>query len=134
MRIIALDHGDVRVGVAICDSTETLCRPLSVISPPDLGEVERLVSEESAELVVVGLPVTLGGEEGSQAQAARAFAQGLEARLSVPVATYDERLTTRLAESSARAGAEAPADALAAAHLLESYLLSRAAQARGAPE
>ena len=120
--------------MAICDPTETLARPLDVIAPPDVGAVVRLVFEEGAEMVVVGLPVTLRGEEGVQARAARAFAQQLRGALSVPVTTYDERLTTRLAESSSRAGAGAPADALAAAHLLESYLLARAAQAREATE
>jgi len=134
MRILALDHGAARVGVAICDPTETLARPLGVISPPDVGEVERLVLAEVAEMVLVGLPVTLGGQEGAQAREAQAFAYELEVALSVPVTTYDERLTTRLAESSARAGAGAPADALAAAHLLESYLLSRVAQRREATE
>ncbi len=128
MKIIALDHGAARMGTAICDPTETLARPLGVIAPPDVSAVERLVSAEGAGMVVVGLPITLRGEEGGQARAARAFAEELRAALDVPVATYDERLTTRLAESSSRAGAEAPADALAAAHLLESYLLARAAR------
>lgn len=134
MRIIALDHGAARVGAAICDPTETLARPLGVVEPPDASEVARLVAEEEAEMVVVGLPVTLRGEEGPQALAARAFAEELRDALAVPVETYDERLTTRLAESSARQGAGAPADALAAAHLLESYLLARAAKARKAAE
>jgi putative Holliday junction resolvase len=125
MRILALDHGAARVGAAICDPTETLARPLGVVEPPDAGAVAELVSEHEAELVVVGLPVSLSGEEGEQAAAARAFAIDLAGKLEVPVEQYDERLTTRLAESSARAGAGAPPDALAAAHLLESYLQRR---------
>ena len=130
MRILALDHGAARVGAAICDPTETVARPLGVGEPPDPAAVAELVAEHEAELVVVGLPVSLSGEEGEQAQAARAFSRELEGLLAVPVETYDERLTTRLAESSARAGAGAPADALAAAHLLESYLQRRAGTAR----
>jgi len=129
VRILALDHGAARVGVAICDPTETLARPLDVVEPPDAAAVGRLVEEHGAELVVVGLPVSLSGEEGEQAAAARGFAGELAEALSVPVETYDERLTTRLAESSARAGAGAAPDALAAAHLLESFMQRRAAVA-----
>jgi len=129
MRILALDHGAARVGAAICDPTETLARPLGVVEPPDTDAVAELVSEHEAELVIVGLPVSLSGEEGPQAAAARAFAAELAGKLEVPVEPYDERLTTRLAESSARAGAGAPPDALAAAHLLESYLQRRSGAA-----
>jgi putative holliday junction resolvase len=93
-----------------------------VIEPPDPREVAELAGEHGADLVVVGLPVSMDGTEGRQAADARAFRDELAAILDVPVETYDERLTTRLAESSARAGASAPADALAAAHLLETYL------------
>jgi putative holliday junction resolvase len=72
--------------------------------------------------VVVGLPTTLAGEEGDQARLSREFAAELADLLDVPVETYDERLTTRMAERSARQGARADRDSLAAAHLLESYL------------
>jgi putative Holliday junction resolvase len=75
--------------------------------------------------VIVGLPTTLAGEEGEQAKLSRAFATELSALLDVPVETYDERLTTRMAERSAREGARADRDSLAAAHLLESYLAAQ---------
>jgi len=130
MRILALDHGSARIGAAVCDPTETLARPLGVVEPPDSAGVARLVTEHAVELVVVGLPVSLSGDEGPQAESARAFASELAAAVEVPVETYDERLTTRLAESSARAGAGAAPDALAAAHLLESYLQHRARPTR----
>lgn len=130
MRILALDHGAARIGCAICDPTETIVRPLGVVEPPAAAEVADLVDEHGAELVIVGLPVTLAGEEGKQAAAARGFAAELADSVPVPVETYDERLTTRLAESSARSGAGAPVDALAAAHLLESYLQRRGGAAR----
>ena len=123
MRVLAIDHGDVRAGTAICDPSGTIVRPLGVISPPDPVAAAELAAEEGAELVVVGLPVSLDGAERTQATAAREFAAALAAELGeIPVETYDERLTSRMAAESARAGAEAPADALAAAHLLESYL------------
>jgi putative pre-16S rRNA nuclease len=120
--VLALDHGAARAGAAICDPTGTIVRPLDVVEPPEPEAVARLAAECGAELVVVGLPVSLDGTEGSQAAEARAFAAGVAARVRVPVETYDERLTTRLAEASARNGASAAPDSLAAAHLLESYL------------
>jgi putative Holliday junction resolvase len=125
MRVLAIDHGAARVGTAICDPTGTIVRPLGVISPPDAGEAARVAAGEGAELIVVGLPVSLDGAEREQADAARAFAAEIESAASIPVETYDERLTTRMAEASARGGAAAPADALAAAHLLESYLAAK---------
>jgi putative Holliday junction resolvase len=120
-----VDHGAARAGCAISDPTGTIARPLGVVEPPEPQAVAELVAEHEAELVVVGLPVSLSGVEGAQAAEARAFGEALDAILDVPVETYDERLTTRLAERSARAGASSPPDALAAAHLLESYLRVR---------
>jgi putative holliday junction resolvase len=125
MRILAIDHGDARAGTAICDPSETIVRPLGVVSPPAPADLARVAGEEGAELVVVGMPVSLDGTEREQAVAARAFAEALGRLTEIPVETYDERLTTRMAGASARAGASAPADALAAAHLLESFLAGR---------
>jgi putative pre-16S rRNA nuclease len=126
MRVLAIDHGEARAGTAICDPSETIVRPLGVISPPDATEAARAATEEGVELIVVGLPVSLDGTQRGQAAAAREFADAVRsAAAGIPVETYDERLTTRMADDSARAGASAPRDALAAAHLLESYLVSR---------
>jgi putative Holliday junction resolvase len=122
-RVLALDHGEARCGCAISDPSGMLATPLEAIERPDtkkgLARVARLAEEQGAERVVVGLPLTLAGEEGRQAAAARAFAERLQRRVSVPVELHDERLTTRLAE---RTGGSADADSRAAAHLLESYL------------
>lgn len=128
---MAVDHGTARAGCAISDPTEAVVRPLGVVEPPDPDAVARLAGEHGAELVVVGVPISLDGLEGPQAATARAFATSLAERLAVPVDTYDERLTTRMAAASARSGAAAPADALAAAHLLESYLEHRLSAERG---
>jgi putative Holliday junction resolvase len=125
MRVLAVDHGDARAGCAISDPSGTIATPLGVVEPPEAAAVASLAREHGAERVVVGVPVSLDGTEGVQAEAARAFGGALAERLEVPVETYDERLTTRLAAGSRRAGAEAPEDALAAAHLLESYLHSQ---------
>jgi putative pre-16S rRNA nuclease len=125
MRVLALDHGTVRVGCAMSDPSGTLVTPLPVIEPPEPRAVSELVEQHGVERIVVGLPVHLSGEEGSQAALARSFCAELEAMLSIPVDTYDERLTTRMADASRRAGASAARDSLAAAHLLEAYLAAR---------
>jgi putative holliday junction resolvase len=132
VRVLALDHGTARIGCAISDPSGTLATPLPTIEPPEPRTVAELVAEHGVEKVVVGLPVHLSGEEGSQAALARTFCAELEAILNaVPVVTYDERLTTRMAEASKRAGASAAADSLAAAHLLESYLAGPGAREGG---
>ena len=132
MRVLALDHGAARCGCAISDPSGTLATPLAVIERPDstkgLARIASLAQERGAERIVVGLPLTLSGDEGEQAGEARTFAERLARRVPVPVELHDERMTTRLAE---RIGGEGDADSRAAAHLLESYL----ARARaGTPE
>jgi putative Holliday junction resolvase len=123
MRVLALDHGTARIGCAISDPTGTLVTPLPTIEPPEPKAVAELVAEHGVEKVVVGLPLHMSGEEGAQAALTRGFAGELANLIEgVPVVSYDERLTTRMAEASRRAGASAAADSLAAAHLLESYL------------
>jgi putative holliday junction resolvase len=133
MRILALDHGTARIGCAISDQSGTLATPLPVIEPPEARAVVDLVAERGVEKVIVGLPLHLSGEEGSQAALARTFAGELEALLGIPVETYDERLTTRMAEASKREGATAAPDSLAAAHLLQAYLAGQAAIEGGDP-
>ncbi len=120
--MLALDYGTARCGAAISDPTGTLARPLDAVEPPDPAAIAELAAREEAERVIVGLPTTLGGDEGEQARISREFADQLAELLDVPVETYDERLTTRMADRSAREGARAHRDSLAAAHLLESYL------------
>jgi putative Holliday junction resolvase len=125
MRVLALDYGSARLGCAISDPSGTVVSPLAVIEPPDVRAVAALVAEHGVERVVVGLPVSLDGREGEQAAATRAFCRELERAVEVPVETYDERLTTRMAAASRREGASAAEDSLAAAHLLDSYLAAR---------
>ena len=124
MRILALDHGSARCGCAVTDPSGTIVTPIEPISPPDPAEVADLARQLGAELVVVGLPVGLDGDEGPQAAAARSFAGRVRSQLDVPVETYDERLTTRMASASRREGSRAAEDSLAAAHLLDSYLMA----------
>ncbi len=122
MRVLAIDHGAARCGCALSDPSGTIVRPIDPIEPCAATAVPAIVAEHGVELVVVGLPVSLDGEEGPQAVAARGFAAELAAAVDVPVRTYDERLTTKLAAASRRGGSRAAEDSLAAAHLLESFL------------
>ena len=120
MKVLALDYGSARTGVAVSDPTGTLARPLRIVrgasSAEGLRELAELVRAEEAERVVVGLPLTLRGELGEQAEETERFATALEAMLDVPVERFDERFTTTLA------GPGGDDDARAAAHLLTSYL------------
>ena len=132
-RVLALDYGSARCGLALSDPTGALATPIGVVENPGsedgMAEIARLVADREAEQVVVGMPVSLSGEEGPQALETRAFAERLAALLHVPVETYDERFTTKLA--AAEQG-RAPEDSRAAAALLESYLRSRERGARQA--
>lgn len=120
MKVLALDYGAARTGVAVSDPTGTLARPLGVIeragSEDGLRELAELVRSEAVDRVVVGLPLTLRGERGEQAEETERFVEALAAALEVPVDRFDERFTTTLA------GPGAGEDARAAAHLLTSYL------------
>ena len=124
MKVVALDYGSARTGVAVSDPTGTIARPLGVVeraaSEAGLSRLAELVREEGAELIVVGLPLTLRGERGAQAQETEAFVEALREAVEVPVESYDERFTTGLAASVG--SDDAPEDARAAAHLLSSYL------------
>jgi putative Holliday junction resolvase len=131
VKIVALDYGAARTGVAVSDPTGTLARPLCVVeragSGDGLARVARLVGEENADCVVVGLPLTLRGERGHQAAETERFIDALRRVVDVPVESFDERFTTSIA---ARAPAStAPEDARAAAHLLTTYLAWRSAAA-----
>jgi putative holliday junction resolvase len=122
VKVVALDFGSARTGVAVSDPTGTLARPLGVVERAagrGLDELVALIRGEAPERVVVGLPLTLRGERGEQARATEAFVDALRGRLDVPVETWDERFTTTLAGQTPSATAE---DARAAAHLLSSYL------------
>ncbi|MBA2741574.1 MAG: Holliday junction resolvase RuvX [Actinobacteria bacterium] len=123
MKVIALDYGSARTGVAVSDPTGTIARPLDVVerarTKDGLFRIRTIVLEQEAEVVVVGLPVTLQGDHGSQADETVEFVRALEDVLDVPVETYDERFTTALALGTPGTHAE---DARAAAHLLGSYL------------
>jgi putative Holliday junction resolvase len=117
VKVLALDYGRARTGVAVSDATGQLARPLETVegaaSEAGLDRLAAIVAEQAAEKVVVGLPLTLKGERGEQAQETERFVAVLRECLAVPVEMFDERFTSVLADGD---------DARAAAHLLSDYL------------
>ena len=124
MKILALDYGSARTGVAVSDPTGTVARPLAIIeraaSDDGFAKLLAVIAAEEPELVVVGLPLTLRGERGEQAHETALFVDRLRAAVGVPVDEFDERFTSVLAGGD---------DARAAAHLLTGYLEWRATRA-----
>jgi putative holliday junction resolvase len=122
-RILALDYGSAQCGCAISDPLGTIATPLDPIAAPasddGLQQIAALVTENDVERVVVGLPVSLSGEEGLQAAETRRFVERLAGVITVPVETYDERFTSTLARRTPGASSE---HSRAAAHLLNEYL------------
>jgi putative holliday junction resolvase len=123
LKVLALDYGSARTGVAVSDPTGTVARPLEVVdgagTEAGIARVVELARRERVERIVVGLPVTLRGERGAQAEETERFVAQLRAATDVPVESFDERFTTVLARADVT---KAPEDAVAAAHLLTSYL------------
>jgi putative Holliday junction resolvase len=123
MRVLALDYGRARCGCAVSDPTGVLATPLRAIAAPGTrrgrARLRELVAELGVEQIVVGLPLSLSGGDSTQTAETRAFADGLQRAVAVPVELYDERFTTVMAQ---RDGGRADEDSRAAAHLLESWL------------
>jgi putative Holliday junction resolvase len=117
VKVLALDFGAARTGVAVSDPTGTVARPLTTVegatSDDGFAKLLAVIETEAPERVVVGMPLTLRGAHGEQAAATAAFVERLQASLAAPVETYDERFTSVLARGD---------DARAAAHLLSGYL------------
>jgi putative Holliday junction resolvase len=132
LRVLALDVGERRIGLALSDPTGVIASPIGAINrateSEDIEAVLRLATEHGAAEIVVGLPLSLSGEMGHQARAVRRFSQGLSKLSALPVRTVDERYTTVQAERLLReAGVEpsrdrARTDAAAAALILQSFL------------
>jgi putative Holliday junction resolvase len=124
LKVLALDYGSARTGVAVSDPTGTVARPVGVVeragTEAGLARLVELIREHEAERVIVGLPLTMRGEHGEQAAETDAFVTLLRNAVDVPIESFDERFTTDLAEQSG--GGSHPTDARAAAHLLSSYL------------
>ncbi len=131
MRVLALDYGAARCGCALSDPTGTLASPIEPVARPAtrraLAQIADLVGALEIERVLVGLPLSLSGEDSAQTRETRAWAARLTDALAVPVELYDERFTTTLA---GRAGGTSSSEhSRAAAVLLDGWLARRA----GAP-
>jgi putative Holliday junction resolvase len=136
VRILGLDPGERRIGIAISDPTGTLAHPLRTLvrgsREEDFAAIAALVAEHDVELIVVGWPLSLDGTEGPQARRVARYTDALAACLPVPVVSWDERFTTVAADEilrqirgrkgRRRARARGQVDAIAAAVILQSYL------------
>ncbi len=134
-RVLGVDYGERRIGVAVSDPTRTIAQPLPTLKrrrgkrPPYVALLD-LITEWDVQLIVVGLPVQANGEEGVLSEAVRDFVDGLRRRSDVPVELWDERFTTaRARRELARLDLPAKArrqkervDAMAAMLILQSYL------------
>lgn len=139
MRALGVDLGSKRIGIAVSDRSGTIATPLTVIQRSGSTKIDHqriadLVTEEEAELVVVGLPLNMNGSSGPAARAAVAEARALSTVVSVPVETFDERRTTVAADAvlmefKMRAQARRRViDKVAAAVMLQYWLDARSAR------
>lgn len=138
---MALDIGERRIGVALSDETATIAQPLTVLerigTAKDVERIAQIVKQHAVAEMVVGLPVTLRGEQAQAAQKVQAFLAHLRHTLDIPVVLVDERLSTaeadrRMREADVRRGARrGKVDAVASALILERYLSQRSAKGNG---
>jgi putative holliday junction resolvase len=130
MRVLALDYGSARCGCAVCDPTGTIVTPIEAIERPGTRRgmlaLAELVQELAVDRVVVGLPLSLRGEDTAQTRETREFVDRLSRRLGdgVPIELHDERFTTLIAQRLG-AGSRTSEDSRAAAHLLESWMAAQ---------
>ncbi len=140
MVILSVDFGQARTGIAVCDRSEFLASPVTVIQekyvPALIEKIAALAAEKQAERIVVGLPVNMNGTEGESARNARRFADDLHTASGLPVDMLDERCTTMEAHRFLNATntrgkkRKAVVDAVSAVIILENYLARRKSQAQ----
>ena len=132
MRILALDHGTKRIGVAVSDETKTIAQPLEYILADPFAEflerLKKLLAEKQVDFILVGMPRNMDGSYGPATQKVEAFIAVLKTAVTVPIKTWDERLTSTMANrvliqgNVRRDKRKQKVDAMAAAILLQSYL------------
>ena len=135
MRILALDHGTKRVGVAVSDPMKVIAQPLEYIPPEPfadfLARLKEILRDQEVELILIGMPRNMDGSYGPAAHKVREFVAALKSAVTVPIQTWDERLTSAqanrfLIQSNVRRDKrKEKVDKTAAAILLQSYLDSR---------
>jgi putative Holliday junction resolvase len=143
-RVLALDYGTVRIGVALSDEMGWTAQPLETLTrrtlDRDIAHIASLVGTYEVRQVLLGFPLQLDGREGPAIQAMREFQARLEAGVSVPVILWDERLTTKSAEDLliaadvSRKKRKGVVDRIAASILLQSYLASLEPEPKREPE
>lgn len=134
MRYLAIDHGTKRTGLAICDASETIASPLTVLQGPKglLNKIAEIVKAENVEAIVLGLPLNMTGTESPQTKLVLKFAEQLKGHISVPIHFQDERLSSFGAEEKlapadfTRGKRKKRIDAVAAAEILEAFLEQKA--------
>jgi len=132
MRILALDHGSKRIGVAVSDETKTIAQPLVyILAEPFadfLARLKKILIEQEIDLILVGQPRNMDGSHGPAAQKVEAFVAALKTAIAVPIKMWDERLTSTMANKALIQGGvrrdqrKEKVDKMAAAILLQSYL------------
>lgn len=132
MRVLALDHGTKRVGLAISDEMGMIAQPLTFLLAEPVAELleglKKVVAEKNVEQILVGIPRNMDGSYGPAAEKARKFVDQLKGALTIPIRTWDERLTSVQANKAMIQGGlrreerKLKADQTAAAILLQSYL------------
>ena len=137
MRILGLDHGTRRIGVAVSDETKTIATPLEYIAMDSMAQVierlQELIREKDVELILIGLPRNMNGSYGPATERVQEFIASLQPHITTPVKTWDERLTSVMANRALLEGnvrrdqRKQKVDQMAAAILLQSYLDSRPA-------
>lgn len=122
MKSLGIDYGDKRIGIAVSDDSGMLAFPFSTVenTPAAFSEIQRIVKEEKAEMVIVGMPMSFSGGVSHQAQAVRRFGDTLAGALPCPVAYENELFTTTMAERSG--ASKATVDQSAAAIILQSWI------------
>ncbi|MEI6078720.1 MAG: Holliday junction resolvase RuvX [Verrucomicrobiota bacterium] len=132
MRIIALDHGTKRIGVAVSDETKTIALPLEYIPAEPFADfllrLKRILAEKEVDCLLIGMPRNMDGSYGPATQKVEAFVAAIKSAITVPIKLWDERLTSTMANHALIQGKvrrekrKEKVDALAAAILLQSYL------------
>lgn len=132
MRILALDHGTKRIGVAVSDETKTIAQPLEYIPAEPFADflerLKQLLSEKEVDVILIGMPRNMDGSYGPAAQKVEAFVAVLKSAVTVPIKLWDERLTSTMANRVLIQGKvrrdkrKEKVDKMAAAILLQSYL------------
>jgi putative Holliday junction resolvase len=135
MRILGIDYGSKRIGLAISDPNETMAQPLATIERKDdnssVRKIDEIIKKHSIDKIVIGLPVSMSGEIGPQARSVLDFIDHLKKQIDIQIETWDERLSTSMAQralldaKTKRSRRKEVIDKIAAAIILQGYLDSK---------